>query len=284
MNEPFDIIGIVIVFYFPTEEQIERLKRLDNFKYVYVIDNTPEGKCDFTQFNINYIPFGANRGVATALNMGITSSINDGCEFICMFDQDSEYSEELIKSLYSSYLKLEEKFKHIAVLAPRLILENTEWERSTLNLPYYSVPDVMTSGSLVRASVFNKVGLMEDALFIDLVDTEWCMRAKKFNLLSVIANEIIMYHPLGIKSIKKCGAGFIISNPKRYFYQYRNFLKLFRRNYIPRSFKLRLLYTRILGLIFLPLNTPKPFRSIWYILMGILSGFGLSQYNPNKLK
>jgi len=46
---------------------------------------------------------------------------------------------------------------------------------------------LIASGCLIPADVLRDVGLMDDALFIDHVDTDWCMRARArgYRLLGV---------------------------------------------------------------------------------------------------
>ena len=61
---------------------------------------------------------------------------------------------------------------------------------------------LISSGSLIRLDVFDKVGLMLEELFIDFVDIEWGMRAKKNGYICYIANNVLMKHSIGDKSVK----------------------------------------------------------------------------------
>ena len=45
------------------------------------------------------------------------------------------------------------------------------------------VNELMSSTSLIPIEMFSKVGLLEETLFIDGVDHEWCWRAKKIENL-----------------------------------------------------------------------------------------------------
>lgn len=68
----FDKIGVIIVLYFPTVNQLKRLKKLESFKYVIVVDNTPDiDNSGLIPQGIDYFPLKANKGIAIAQNIGV---------------------------------------------------------------------------------------------------------------------------------------------------------------------------------------------------------------------
>jgi len=56
---------------------------------------------------------------------------------------------------------------------------------------------LLSSGSLVPLDVIDKVGGMEEELFIDQVDTEWCLRARSMGYRVFGAFGAILEHRLG---------------------------------------------------------------------------------------
>jgi rhamnosyltransferase len=72
--------------------------------------------------------------------------------------------------------------------------EETDWR---------SVRSTISSGSLVRVCVFDKVGLFEDGLFIDAVDHEFCLRCRAGNLLVVEGKKAVLEHSMGDATVHK---------------------------------------------------------------------------------
>ncbi|HFP9739483.1 TPA: glycosyltransferase family 2 protein, partial [Escherichia coli] len=56
---------------------------------------------------------------------------------------------------------------------------------------------IIASGKLINLEVLDQVGFMEDDLFIDGVDHEWCWRAGRLGYKIAIIENAIMKHRLG---------------------------------------------------------------------------------------
>ena len=98
----------------------------------------------------------------------------------------------------------------------------------------------MTSGTIVPRHVFEDIGLMDENLFIDYIDYEWCLRARDHRYKIYTASELILIHKLGDKSInfglfKK---PFHLNNI-RHYYIIRNALILINRSYTPLLWKIK---------------------------------------------
>jgi 2-polyprenyl-3-methyl-5-hydroxy-6-metoxy-1,4-benzoquinol methylase len=95
---------------------------------------------------------------------------------------------------------------------------------------------LLSSGSLVPFEVLDKVGGMEEALFIDQVDTEWCLRARSMGYRIFGACDAILEHRLG-EAYARIWLGRWRHLPRhrafRYYYIFRNSLFLFGRDYVP---------------------------------------------------
>ncbi len=90
---------------------------------------------------------------------------------------------------------------------------------------YEYVDADITSGNLLKAEVFDKVGFFDDSLFIDLVDTDFCMRLNEKNIKMIKIRDAILYHSLGeSKSVKSGFLKFNTSNHSalRRYYMTRN--------------------------------------------------------------
>jgi rhamnosyltransferase len=95
---------------------------------------------------------------------------------------------------------------------------------------------LITSGCLIPLAVLDEVGGMDDALFIDNVDLDWCFRATAAGhaLYGVCAAGL--GHRLGDarKRIPGLPRGIVVHAPQRLFYMMRNRVLLYRRAYTPR--------------------------------------------------
>jgi len=80
---------------------------------------------------------------------------------------------------------------------------------------------------------------MEEDLFIDLVDYEWCWRAEKLGFSTYVTNEVKMAHRLGEDRYHFLGKSIGVPSPIRHYYQFRNTIIMFNRSYVPLSFKLK---------------------------------------------
>ena len=109
--------------------------------------------------------------------------------------------------------------------------------------------------------------------FIDYVDHEWCWRANSMGYICCMDMSISIKHKVGKKSIVILGIPFIISAPKRYYFQYRNSIWLLRRHYVPMSWKLKICVKNLIGLFLYPLCSTSPFVVMNNIVKGILSAF-----------
>ena len=101
------------------------------------------------------------------------------------------------------------------------------------------VPQLTNSGSLIKAKVFIDVGLMDNNLFIDGIDYDLCWRAIfycSYNFF--IIDNIRISHKLGEGDRHLLGKTLKISTPFRTYYQFRNYLILAKKEYVPFKWKI----------------------------------------------
>jgi rhamnosyltransferase len=103
------------------------------------------------------------------------------------------------------------------------------------------VEQVISSGCLISVAALRDVGLMNEALFIDLVDTEWMLRAKQKGWIVYQSARAMMEHKLGEGSIR-IWFGRWHHVPKhsalRHYYYVRNSIYLYAYSKLPRRWKL----------------------------------------------
>lgn len=191
-----------------------------------------------------------NRGLAHALNAGIERARSlAGIACVLLMDQDSVPSPGMVQALGVALAKLATQGK-IAAVGPcfRDVREFAAAPFVRIRFPFnrrlrcdgrcaeIRCDFLITSGCLVPLAVLDAVGGMDDALFIDNVDLDWCFRASAagYALYGVCAAGL--GHRLGDarKRIPGLPRGIVVHAPRRLYYMMRNRVLLYRRSYTPR--------------------------------------------------
>ena len=122
--------------------------------------------------------------------------------------------------------------------------------------------------------------LKVESLFIDDVDNEWCWRAwHKCGLRSFIVEDAEIGHMLGEGDrfffLKKVA----IASPFRVYYQFRNYLWLCRRDYVPRYWKRKNGMKYFVKLFYFPICVAPRTMYLRRIVRGVITG--LNPVKPN---
>lgn len=98
----------------------------------------------------------------------------------------------------------------------------------------YAADIVLASGTAATAETFLLAGGMDEGLFIDFVDIEWCLRCRKHGVPLLVVPQAVMRHSIGGKSTDLGVARVLVHSPGRCYYQIRNSFLLFRRDSVPK--------------------------------------------------
>ena len=280
--------GAIIILYHPDtallEQALERL--IPQVDEVCLIDNSDISLADHFEGRkgIVYVPLLQNMGIAAAQNRGICHFREKGYDDVLFCDQDSRGTAHLVERLKAIRSVLEQQGHRIAAIGPKPINEKTG--RSYYNKPrnvirqltvdtngeaYHVdlVHSIISSFSLVRLAAFDEVGLFEEPLFIDAVDNEWGWRAEHFHSMrSFMVHELTFSHMQG----QPTRMPFKKSSAFRLYYQYRNFLVLLRRPYVPFFWKWHCMWTYLLKFFFYPLFVSPRWQNLCQMLRGIRDG------------
>lgn len=254
-------IGVVIIVFHPNSRLLEsKLKKLGNDVAVVVVDNTPNETINIEQTNITYIPLRENTGIANAQNVGIGNILDRGCTHVVFFDQDSDFTEKYVRSIVDEYERISTVRKNLFLLGPTVINKtNGEEYRSVIHTDkkddqgFVEKREIISSGSCVSVDKLNQVGVMDTRLFIDYVDFEHCWRANSKGYVCGITRNVTLSHKVGSRELHfPHGYRVIISAPFRYYYQYRNWLWLCRKGYVPRQWKINTCIKFMSRIIYFP--------------------------------
>ncbi|EPE01249.1 hypothetical protein HMPREF1528_00079 [Capnocytophaga sp. oral taxon 336 str. F0502] len=249
---------------------------------VFIVDNSPNAQeVDFSVYkNIVYHFIGGNKGIAAAQNIGINYFKQNKYAFIIFFDQDSIPPIDLVEHLYKKYKFLYEKRIKVGGIAPRpynrrekKIYKGTIKKGKEVFPNITEVTEIISSASFIPIQNFEIVGNMEEDLFIDAVDFEWCWRAThRANFRFFICEDIFLSHQLGEKDLSIGVKKIAIHSPFRQYYRYRNFFKLLIRNYVPLYWKISNLIKYTFKYFYLPLCISPRKEYFYKINKGIYDG------------
>ena len=217
-------VAAIIVSYNPDSNLFDSINLLLNqVEKVIIVDNGSKEKYVKYIKSINK----ENLGVATALNIGVRKALENGYEWILTMDQDSKASPDMVKKMFNVYNSINrEERKDILSIFPNFVDERIQSIEENSNMNSYEYVDAdITSGNLLRKEVFEKVGFFDDSLFIDLVDTDFCMRLNEKGIKMIKIRDAVLYHSLGeSKTIKGILGSFNTSNHSalRRYYMTRN--------------------------------------------------------------
>lgn len=164
---------------------------------------------------INYFNSDNNVGISISLNKIIKVFMKNDYEYLFTFDQDSMINLNFIKEMINSFNEVSKFDRNIVCFSPSIIDEKYLKEKSYSNFflkrkfnkknNYELVNYAITSGSLFVKKSFIDVGNMNEKLFIDGVDIDWCQRAliKGFKIYK--SKNIFMNHKIGKKFISIFG-------------------------------------------------------------------------------
>jgi rhamnosyltransferase len=238
-----DKIAAVVILYNPGSTILSNINSYHSYAdRIYVYDNTenPLKTFDWSAYpKIEYYSFGQNKGLAETLNIAAAKATEDGYDWLLTMDQDSYFTQQAIDNYYHSFLQFPHKRK-TALFGPVFCYEDPVSQEDS---KWQEIDLLITSGTLLNLSLFNEIGRFDEALFIDSVDFDYCIRAKLAGYDIIQFPAVIMLHELGsmaqrrsIKTLFLIKKKKQLHSPLRCYYMFRNLLYLkskYRRLELP---------------------------------------------------
>ncbi len=211
----------VVILYNPPENINSSILTYNNYvEKLFIVDNSFNSQFDkilLNTTNTEIIRDGENRGIASRLNQVLIQCQEQGFSHLLTMDQDSFFS----KNDFSKYIELIKSFNMpqigmIGLIHDKIFLSTENEENKIL----------ITSGSIINVDVAIKVGMFDENLFIDGVDTEFCLKLWGNRYKTILVKSILLNHSLGFTvnpitpSLRKEYR--TIHNNKRIYYIVRN--------------------------------------------------------------
>ncbi|MBG0638684.1 rhamnosyltransferase [Enterobacter asburiae] len=245
--------------------------------------------------NLIFIKQTVNIGLASAQNLGIKyAKDNLSVDHIILFDQDSVINKEFTTNLLIAEEQLLRDGVKVGAIGPSFYdPENNKMYPATIYCgPFIKRVKVknttveatflIASGCLIRLEVLHDVGEMLDELFIDYIDVEWSLRAKRHGYKVFITPKALMAHTIGDKRISIMGRTISCHSPFRRYFLIRNSFKMVRLTYVPLGYKLREITFNCLRTVigFITSSEKKKFLKYTVIAFkdGVAGNFGPCKY------
>jgi rhamnosyltransferase len=203
----------VVVTYHPDEAVPDNLRAMvrECGRAVVVDNGSSEGaRARLAAVSgVTVLALGANQGVAAALNRGFEWATANGCDWVVTFDQDSRPHVGFGAALWLTHEKLSDAAVVGSHISEAALGGDYRWLRPHPRWPWVfqrvrcggeDLPDVtmvVTSGALVSVETWRKLGGFDEKLFIDFVDTDFCLRVRAAGRSVAVSAGAILVHHLG---------------------------------------------------------------------------------------
>jgi rhamnosyltransferase len=190
----------VVVLYRPPSDAAANIAiSAAQVDHVFAIDNTETSDPALLEAleaipNLTYAPLGDNLGIAAALNAGVERARDSGHTWALTMDQDSTPEADMVAELASCAGTCDIGLP-VGIVAP-MYIHAGKWEKKPREgcEPLFTV---MTSGNLLSVDAWEKAGRFDEALFIDQVDHDLCLRMHRSGYAIVRMYSARLLHRLG---------------------------------------------------------------------------------------
>lgn len=195
-----------------------------------------------------------NVGLAAGFNRGIAHARAAGHRFVLLLDQDSVAVPGMVATLLAAHARLSagegDGAGRVGAVGAQFLDARSglpgpfvrigfPFNRKIAGAPGACVECdfLISSGCLVPLQVFDDVGDMDAALFIDNVDLDWSFRARYAGYRLFGVCDARMQHSIGDRLLRSrwIPTGVLVHGPVRLYYMMRNRLLLYRRAHTPRT-------------------------------------------------
>lgn len=234
--EPNGEVCAVVSAFNPGPENVANIQWLFRYvsRVVVVDDGSPhdvsETLAALEELGAVVLRLDTNSGIAKALNTGIKEArARWNPEWVVTMDQDSRFSGDYIAAA------LRTAASSTAPSSVGMVCAESHNHVPLPTLRGDSEPqifDPMTSGSMVRSSVFDSVGYLDEDFFIDCVDSEFNARLREHGFRALAGRGCNLEHSLGNARPMRILGWHATIGPKKLYVYYHS---PFRVYYITRN-------------------------------------------------
>jgi rhamnosyltransferase len=283
-------ITAVVVAFHPDLERLQEqfVALLPQVAYVVIVNNGSDNAVSswaqqWSADKVHCISLSHNMGIAHAQNKGIEWATTAGASHVLLMDHDSVPATNMVLKLMGALSTLPRAgavgpsftdSRRLRKTSPFVRTVGLRQNRLACSTSGYAmeVDHVIASGCLIPLDVIAHVGKMRTDFFIDLVDIEWCLRARSSGYLVYGVCTAHLEHRLGDEPVRFFGRDYLTHSPRRHYFQTRNALLLYREPWVPLNWKLVSAARLLLRMCFHMLVSSPRTQHIKYIISGFLHG------------
>jgi rhamnosyltransferase len=251
------IVAVTVTYNVDSAFETALKSYLDQVAKVIVVDNSTDANsrawlAELIQSvgdRVRLIQNNHNLGLGKAQNIGIRAALGLGADWLLLMDDDSRAAPGMVSSLLSA---ARQQGPEVAIFAPRYDEQGVTRDARYVTAPQgdyasprFKIQDFSTgsilphllfaisSGSLIRASLFREIGLIRESFNIDYLDVDLSLRALHQGYRIIAVADAVLYHQLGAQSEHHLfGRRFLAWNhsSRRRYTIYRNRTRIWREN------------------------------------------------------
>ena len=228
----------VIVTYHPSARMLENLSKiLGQVQGLVVVDNGSNLdeilplRAASRSYGFHVIENGENLGIAEAMNRGVSWAKSKGYPWLILFDQDSGITDGFVDQMFADWRAHPDR-ERVGSIHPTYMSQLTGIVAVTQRASDGGPVRSLTSGALMPAWIFDKIGWFASEYFIDEVDTEYCYRIRAAGYLIADSRRAVLQHHVGHPTkIAFLGFSFVPTNhgAVRRYYMSRNRIVVYRK-------------------------------------------------------
>jgi len=181
-----------------------------DFEVVLVDNNSSDDSLEFAKKNFSkahFIKNNENLGYAAGNNIGIRFALERMAKYVLLINNDTEVEKDFLIKL----VEKTEKDEKIGIAGPVIfnghnrqvwfsrgkinwLTMKTEHEKNFFAADCYNTEFVTGCAMLIRASVFKKIGLLDEDFFLYWEDVDFSWRARRAGFKNVIVASNWIYH------------------------------------------------------------------------------------------
>lgn len=271
-----DVIAVVVAFD-PDAAALRRLleRLVPQIGHTILVDNSERPEVSeriataAADAHVELLAIGHNSGIARAHNAGVARAIERGARYVLLSDDDSVPATDMVARLLEGLRSAPEPMQgaaaqvvdgsgkgRVAAVGPRvfdarepsstLVFRDTLFgprraalapgEREPLEVAF-----LVASGCLIDVDAWRAVGPLREDLFIDHVDLEWGVRARRAGWSLFAIGDAQLEHRLGDHVLRPWflgGRRVHVHSPARNYFLARNTLLLVRGTLLPAGWRL----------------------------------------------
>lgn len=288
--------AVIVVTHHPDISLLKNIIDTVKDQELIIIDNNSRNIEEIKKLALPRIVNDRNLGLAHAQNQAIGIAAQEKFDALIFFDQDSKICKSMIDNLITDFESLQSV--KIAAIGPTLKSKSNDGylyphilisrkgllHKKALSpqLDPVKVSIIISSGMLIKMSAMMDIGTMDEDLFIDFVDTEWCLRALSKGYSIYQSKNSTLLHDIGEDCITIANIKIPIHSPERRYYRIRNPLILIKKSHIPKLLVIREIITFIIHQSIIVTTQKNRTKYLYHGVRGLADGIIYAAKRRNK--